>query len=76
MQEINCIGLPCPQPIIEVAKAIADVPAGDSLILLADDPLILLDLRAWARMTGNEVNPMSETRFKVTRRIQSSGDAR
>ncbi len=71
MEEINCIGLCCPQPIIKIAKAIANVSPGDSLILLADDPLILLDLRAWARMTGNEVTPISETRFKVTRRNQN-----
>lgn len=76
MEEINCIGWQCPQPIIEVAKAIARISPGDSLILLADDPFILLDLRAWARMTDNEVNPLSETRFKVTRRTQNERDAR
>lgn len=76
MQEVNCIGLRCPQPIIDMAKAIANVSLGDSLILLADDPATLPDLRAWARMTGNEVTPISETEFKVTRRNQNARDVR
>ena len=65
----------CPLPIIAIAKAITTISPGDSVILLADDPATLPDLRAWARMTGNEVNPLSETRFKVTRRIQNARDA-
>ena len=65
----------CPLPIIAIAKAIITISPGDSVILLADDPATLPDLRAWARMTGNEVNPLSETRFKVTRRIQNARDA-
>jgi TusA-related sulfurtransferase len=47
------------------------MPAGDSVILLADDPATLPDLRAWARMTGNDIYPESETKFRVTRRIQN-----
>lgn len=71
MQEINGLGLRCPQPIIDIAKAVALICAGESLILLADDPATWPDLRAWSRMTGNEVRRESETRFMVTRRIQN-----
>ena len=71
MQEINCLGMRCPQPIIDIAKAVAAISAGESLILLADDPATWPDLRAWARMTSNEVSQQSETRFMVTRRIQN-----
>lgn len=75
MQEINCLGLRCPQPIIDIAKAVAAISQDESLILIADDPFTWLDLRAWARMTGNEVNQESETRFIVTRRIQNAPGA-
>ena len=71
MQEINCLGLRCPQPIIDIAKAVAVISAGESLILLADDPATWPDLRAWSRMTGNDVRRESETSFMVTRRIQN-----
>jgi tRNA 2-thiouridine synthesizing protein A len=71
MQEINCLGLHCPQPIIDIAKAISTLSVGDSLTLLADDPATWPDLRAWARMTGNEVSQESSTSFMVTRRSQN-----
>jgi tRNA 2-thiouridine synthesizing protein A len=71
MEQVNCLGRRCPQPIIDIAKAIKLVGEGDSLILLADDPATWPDLRAWARMTGNEVRQDSSTEFRVTRRIQN-----
>ena len=75
MKEINCLGLRCPQPIIDIAQAILTTPVGDSLILLADDPATWPDLRAWARMTGNEVGQESSTIFRVTRRIRNEPGA-
>ena len=71
MREINCLGLRCPQPIIDIAREISTTSVGDSLILLADDPATWPDLRAWARMTGNEVCQESKTIFRVTRRIRN-----
>jgi tRNA 2-thiouridine synthesizing protein A len=71
MKEINALGLRCPQPIIDIAKAIVATSEGESLLLLADDPATWPDLQAWARMTGNQVKQESETRFIATRRIQN-----
>ena len=75
MQEINCLGLRCPQPIIDIAQAISSLSVGDSLTLLADDPATWPDLRAWARMTGNQVSQESSTSFRVTRRIRNGPNA-
>jgi tRNA 2-thiouridine synthesizing protein A len=75
MQELNCLGQRCPKPIIETSKALSSTGEGDSLILLADDPATWPDLQAWSRMTGNTVIRESETRFKVTRRIQNARGA-
>ncbi|CAB4657088.1 MAG: hypothetical protein F2704_02350 [Actinobacteria bacterium] len=71
MKEVNCIGKRCPQPIIDIAKEVAQLEMGEDIVLLADDPATLPDLRAWARMTGNAVTVESATRFLVTRQNQS-----
>ena len=71
MIEVNSIGKRCPQPIIDVARAIGNIPMGESLVLLADDPATLPDLTAWCRMTGNGIKILSETNFLVTRQNQS-----
>ncbi|CAB4339170.1 unannotated protein [freshwater metagenome] len=71
MIEVNSIGKRCPQPIIDVARAIGNIPMGESLVLLADDPATLPDLTAWSRMTGNGIKILSETNFLVTRQNQS-----
>ena len=67
MKEVNCLGMRCPLPIIAIAKEITFIIAGDSIRLLADDPATELDLRAWARMTGNRVEVKSQNVFLVTK---------
>ncbi len=67
MKEINCLGKRCPLPIIETAKAIKELRPGDSVHLLADDPATEIDLRAWARMTGNQVNVSAPNEFLITK---------
>jgi tRNA 2-thiouridine synthesizing protein A len=67
MKELNCLGMRCPLPIIAVGKEIKSSYAGESILLLADDPATELDLRAWARMTGNKVEVISPNEFLVTK---------
>ena len=67
MKEVNCLGMRCPVPIIAVGKEIKSVVAGESIRLLADDPATELDLRAWARMTGNQVEVKSPNVFLITK---------
>ncbi len=54
MRELDCRDRPCPQPIIELAKAIADVEVGDQLAVVARDPAARYDVPAWCRMRGQE----------------------
>jgi cysteine desulfurase len=68
MKEINCLGMRCPQPIIEMAKAIREIAVNQSVILISDDPTTEIDLRAWARMTGNEILMQSKTQYKITKK--------
>ncbi len=67
MNEINCLGKRCPLPIIETAKAINELHGGESVRLLADDPATEIDLRAWARMTGNQMRVIAPTEFLITK---------
>ncbi len=67
MKEINCLGKRCPVPIIETANAIKELHPGDSVHLLADDPATEIDLRAWARMTGNHMKVVALNEFLITK---------
>ena len=44
--EINCIGMKCPRPIIEIAKAARKSP-GSVLKVKADDFAFESDVKAW-----------------------------
>ena len=54
MRELDCRGLVCPAPIIELARHIGDVEPGDLLGVVATDPAARIDVAAWCRMTGHE----------------------
>jgi TusA-related sulfurtransferase len=47
---LDCLGRPCPVPIIELAKAFPSVEVGAVVTVLSDDPAAEPDLRAWCRM--------------------------
>ena len=52
---LDCQGLLCPMPIIEVSKAIKGMEVGQILEMLATDPGSKPDMEAWARQTGHEL---------------------
>ncbi|MBM7515410.1 sulfurtransferase TusA family protein [Nocardioides nitrophenolicus] len=52
--ELDCRDLPCPRPIIELAKALPSVPVGELLAVVARDPAARHDVPAWCRMRGQE----------------------
>ncbi len=54
MHEIDCRDLPCPRPIIELAKALPSVEVGELLAVVARDPAARHDVPAWCRMRGQE----------------------
>lgn len=49
-REIDATGLSCPMPVIELAKAIAQLTTGQQLVLLATDPAARVDVPVWCRM--------------------------
>ncbi len=52
--EVDCRGVACPRPVIELAKAVAAVEIGELVALVADDPAAEVDVSAWCRMRGLE----------------------
>jgi tRNA 2-thiouridine synthesizing protein A len=52
---LDCRGRRCPLPVIDLAKAIATVDVGDTVVVEADDPAAAPDIAAWCRMRGHEL---------------------
>ena len=52
---IDATGTACPVPIIELAKAIRRLAAGETLVLLATDPAARRDVEAWCASTGHQL---------------------
>lgn len=48
--EIDAIGMACPLPVIELAKAIEECDVGDVAVLRADDAAARVDVPVWCRM--------------------------
>lgn len=52
---LDCKGLVCPLPIIKTSQAIKTIEVGQVLELLATDPGVTPDMRAWTSRTGHEL---------------------
>jgi tRNA 2-thiouridine synthesizing protein A len=53
-------GLTCPLPILKTKKALADLPRGSTLEVLATDPSSLPDIMAFSQASGNALIEHSE----------------
>lgn len=53
-------GLACPLPILRAKKALAGMPSGAVLKLIATDPGSVRDFQAFARQTGNALLSQEE----------------
>lgn len=57
---LNCIGIKCPMPIVEVFKKIKSMEIGDTLIVESDDPAFPKDIEAWCSRMGHELVTIDE----------------
>jgi tRNA 2-thiouridine synthesizing protein A len=51
---IDALGRKCPIPIIMLAERIREVPVGQIVAVLADDPAARTDLPAWCTIKSQE----------------------
>ncbi|TIC80922.1 sulfurtransferase TusA family protein [Nocardioides sp. GY 10127] len=70
--ELDCRGLPCPRPVIELGRHLGEVAVGEVLAVVAEDPAARADVPAWARMRGQEylgedAAPDGVARYQVRR---------
>jgi TusA-related sulfurtransferase len=54
MLELDCRGLVCPAPVIELARHVRDVEVGELVGVVSTDAAARVDVPAWCRMTGHE----------------------
>lgn len=59
-RELDVKGLSCPLPILRTKKALAEMPSGQVLKVLATDPGSVKDFQAFAKQTGNDLLAMGE----------------
>ena len=52
---LDCRGLFCPVPIVRTADEMKRMVEGEEVELLADDPGVPGDLKAWCRGSGHEL---------------------
>lgn len=68
---VDALGKACPVPVIDLARAIADVEIGAEVLLLADDPGAKVDIPVWCRMKRQDLLAVEEQpdgwRFRVRR---------
>jgi tRNA 2-thiouridine synthesizing protein A len=67
--ELDCRGLLCPLPVIELGKRYAEVPIGGLIAVLADDVAARTDIPAWCRMRRQEFVGEEPTARYLVRRL-------
>ena len=70
--EINCLGMKCPRPIIEIAKAARKNPPGSILTVHADDLAFESDVNAWVDNAKATIINLEKVDGKVSVVIQLS----
>lgn len=68
---IDALGTYCPVPIHLLEQAAAESRAGALFLVLADDPLIEIDLPAWCHRTGHRLVRIAETDGEWTALVET-----
>jgi len=58
--ELDCRGMFCPMPIVQLKKTTKGMKPGQIIKLTATDPGSIRDVPAWASKTGNKVIDTTE----------------
>ena len=57
---IDARGLKCPLPVLKLEKMLDGLPKGNSLTVLATDPMAAIDIPLYCRQRGHRCEAMSE----------------
>jgi tRNA 2-thiouridine synthesizing protein A len=59
---LDARGLSCPLPLVLARRRIAELPAGERLVVLANDPEAAIDLAAFAADEGHDFRDLGAER--------------
>ena len=68
--EIDAIGLLCPLPVLRLRKALAGLPRGRVLRLLASDPAAIVDVPHFCAQAGHEFLGQTEAADHMVYRLR------
>lgn len=68
--ELNCLGMKCPRPIIEIAKLARKVPGGTIFKVTADDLAFESDVQAWVENTDATLLDLTACGREIVARIR------
>lgn len=58
--DIDARGLRCPLPVLRLRKVLAALPDGAQVTMLADDPMVAIDLPHFCNQDGHRLDQMVE----------------
>ena len=67
MTTLDARGLACPLPLTLAKRRMAELGAGDTLVVLATDPEAPIDLAAWAARDGHGYEERARGEFVLTK---------
>ncbi len=73
--KLDCCGLQCPGPIMQVFNKINELPQGALLEVCATDPGFVTDIQSWCRRTGNTLLRQGHDGRSFTALIRKGGAA-
>ena len=62
---LDCRGLKCPLPIVQLSLAIKNLDDGRTLLIEATDPAFIPDIKAWVEVTGHELESIESGDVKT-----------
>ena len=73
---MDALGTYCPVPVKLLARVLGRVLPGDGVVLLADDPLIEVDLPAWCHKEGHDLDSLAHEDGAYRARVRRGAAAR
>ena len=70
---LDCRGMKCPRPIIELARARRNASPGTIISIIADDLAFESDVKAWCQTTGNKIIDFNKEENTVKASIEICG---
>jgi tRNA 2-thiouridine synthesizing protein A len=65
-KHLDCIGLYCPQPLLQTREQINTIKVGEILKVQSDDPAAEEDLKRFAKRTGHQIVKFEKNRDILT----------